>query len=114
MFRIINMRSPRMSALAVDAARVLGATIKVGRIRRRWTMAELAERAGVSRQTIIKVERGDPSVALGTFFEAATLVGVPLFEGDDTRQRHARLKETEIALLPSSVRRPQVRVDDDF
>ena len=33
-----------------------------------------------------KVERGDPSVALGTAFEAATLVGVPLFHHDAARR----------------------------
>lgn len=37
--------------------------------------------------TIQKIERGDPTVAIGTVFEAATLLGVPLFHPDAERRR---------------------------
>lgn len=77
-------------------------------------MAELAERIGVSRPTMAKIERGDPSVAIGTVFEAAAVLGVPLFEGDETRSRHGAHKRVEVALLPARARRRKVVVDDDF
>ena len=64
---------------ARDAARALGAQVAAARRRRRWSVTRLAEQAGVSAPTLRKVERGDPSVALGTALDVAVLVGVPLF-----------------------------------
>lgn len=64
---------------ARDAARALGAQVVAARRRRRWSVTRLAEQAGVSTPTLRKVERGDPSVALGTALDVAVLVGVPLF-----------------------------------
>lgn len=61
-----------------------------------------------------KVESGDPTVAVGTVFEAATLVGVPLFGDADTRARYGAHKRSELALLPDSARHPKRTVDDDF
>ncbi len=60
-----------------------------------------------------KVERGDPSVALGTVFEAASLVGVRLFSEDAaTRTRESELVDARLAVLPQRVRHRVV--DDDF
>lgn len=102
-----------LSRSTVEAARLLGRRIALARRERRWTIAELAERVGSSQTTMRKVERGDPSVALGTVFEAAALVGVALFT-DDTAAlaREAELVEARLAVLPQRVRRHHV--DDDF
>lgn len=99
---------------AEEALQILGAAIRGGRLRRRWTLDQLAERVGVSRPTIAKVERGDPTVAVGTLFEAAVIVGVPLFDSSDReRNRYGQLKRAELALLPAAARAVQA-VDDDF
>lgn len=93
---------------------MLAQATRAGRLRRRWTVRELAERVGVSIPTIIKVERGDPSVAIGTVIEAAVLVGVPLFDADSkTRARYAAQQAAELALLPAAAR-PGPVIDDDF
>lgn len=86
-----------------------------GRRRRRWTAGGLAERAGISRMTLHKVERGDPSVAIGTYFEVAILVGVPLF-GVDRRALPSLLGQWEdrLAVLPARIRQPAPEVSDDF
>jgi transcriptional regulator with XRE-family HTH domain len=109
---MFDMNSSQVSPAAREAAQLLGSMIRVGRLRRRWTMAELAERVGVSRQTLAKIEHGDPTVAIGTCFEAAHLVDVPLFDSEDNRNRLAAYKRAELALLPASARK--VTVDDDF
>jgi DNA-binding XRE family transcriptional regulator len=59
-------------------------------------VAELAERVGVSEVTMLKVEHGDPGVRLGIAFEAAALVGVPLFDEGPSRRalEAARVEET--------------------
>lgn len=109
------MRKPRSySPMTIDAARLLGATVRAARLERRWTVEELAERVGVNHTTLRKVERGDLTVGLGVAFEAAALLGVPLFGDDDERRslEIARLND-RLAALPERARRP-VRVDDDF
>lgn len=103
--------SPRTN----EALRLLASSIKVHRLRRNWSIDELASRVGVSHPTIIKVERGDPRVAVGTVLEAATLVGVPLFDEDPVaRARHQQRVTTELALLPRAARARRSSVDDDF
>lgn len=102
-----------LSPLTVEALRLLGRRVAVARRERRWTVAELAERVGVSVVTVRKVERGDPTVALGTAFEAAALLGVILFHEDPPRRAlEAELLESRLAVLPAAVRRSAV--DDEF
>lgn len=49
------------------ALRKLGQDIKDARRRRRVPTEVLADRASVSRATLVKIEKGDPSVALGLY-----------------------------------------------
>jgi transcriptional regulator with XRE-family HTH domain len=109
------MTGPVLSPLAKEALRLLGASIKMQRLRRRWSIDELARRVGVSHPTIIKIERADPTVAIGTVLEAATLVGVTLFDADPTvRARHQERLATELKLLPRAGRMTTRDADDDF
>ena len=109
------MKHPRaLSPLTVEAAKLLGASVRLGRRRRRWTVAELAERVGVTEATMLKVEGGDPGVRLGIAFEAAALTGVPLFDEDSSRRAlEASRVEDRLAVLPQRVRQP-LEADDDF
>jgi transcriptional regulator with XRE-family HTH domain len=96
------------------ATQLLGSEIKLARVERRWSVRELAERAGISTGTLRKVEQGDPTVAIGTAFDVATLVGVPLFYEDRSRLAEAtRLNRERAALIPQRVHR-RGEVDDDF
>ena len=49
------------------ALRKLGHDIKDARRRRRIPMAIAAQRASISKPTLIKVERGDPGVSIGSY-----------------------------------------------
>ena len=53
-------------------------TLRVLRAERRWSQADLAERLGVSRQTVIAIENGryDPSLPLA--FSISRLFGQPI------------------------------------
>ena len=90
-----------------DAATVLGNQIAAARRERRWTSANLAERAGISVVTLRKIERG--------VFEVATLLGVPLFT-PDRRELGWALAQSEqrLALIPSRVRARRTAVSDAF
>lgn len=109
------MTRPRSySPLTLEAARLLGGRIAVARRERRWTLNELAERVGVTRSTVRKVERGDLTVGLGCAFEVAVLLGVVLFSEDSGRRRiEAAAVDDRLALLPKAVR-PRIWPDDDF
>jgi transcriptional regulator with XRE-family HTH domain len=101
------------SAATKEVAQLLGQQVRQGRLKRRWSVEDLAARAGVSQVTMRKVERGDLSVALGTALEAASIVGVPLYEGDERRTLERRRLDEALSLLPASARRRR-HVDDDF
>lgn len=110
------MRRPHTySTPTLDAAKVLGLELARARRERRWTAQDLAERAGISVVTLRKVERGDPTVALGTVFEVAVLLGVPLFDVERSALPElVRRGRERLALVPSRVREPVARVRDDF
>lgn len=48
---------------------MFGENIKLARLRRKLTMEQVAERAGISRSTIVKIEKGDDSVSMGSYFQ---------------------------------------------
>lgn len=110
----MSKRIRTYSPATTEAASILGGRVRQARIERRWTIQELADRIGVSRITVRKVEQGDPKVELGVAFEAAALLGVPLFDEDPARRRlEARRVEDRLALLPRYARKPS-GTDDDF
>jgi len=45
----------------------LGAHLKLARLRRKYSAEIVAQRAGITRRTLSKVEQGDPAVALGVY-----------------------------------------------
>lgn len=93
----------------------LGAQVAAARRELGWTAADLAERVGVGVQVISHIERGRPTVAIGTVFEAAVLCGVQLFGAEPGELgRVAELERAHLALLPTRVRAPHVEINDDF
>jgi transcriptional regulator with XRE-family HTH domain len=110
----MSRRPHAYSPQAEVAAKLFGEQVRLGRLERRWTLEELAERVGVNHATIRKVERGDLTVGLGPALEAAVLVGVPLFSEDpDGLGPALRDIQGRLAMIPSRARRPR-EVDVDF
>ncbi len=103
------------SRYSIEAAKLLGLSIRAARIERGITIEALAERAGVSRGLVSRAEAGDMGCSLGLVFELATLVGVPLFTPDRSQmtRRAAELEKT-LTLLPRSVHHAKPVVNDDF
>lgn len=103
------------SRYSQQAARLLGLMIRNARIEREQTVAELAERAGVSRGLVQRAEQGDMGCAIGAVFELAILVGVPLFSMDQSAMNlHIANAEKTLSLLPRSVHPAKKVVKDDF
>lgn len=97
------------------AAELLGKLIRLGRRERKMTEEELSGRAGISRGTLQKIERGDPKCEIGLVFEVANLVGVKLFGDEVNANIYSNISriDDKLALLPQRVRRT-LKVDDDF
>lgn len=103
------------SRYARDAVALLGGLIRSARKQRKLTTQEVAERAGISRGLLQRIEKGNLKCEIGAVFEVATIVGVKLFDADETTlTRHIRQTEEKLALLPKSVRKTTKAVDDDF
>ncbi len=110
------------SRSALEGIALLGQLIRIGRIERKLTAQDLAARAGISRALLYRIEQGDPACSIGAVFEAATIVGVPLFDPHqesgrtlrDLRNVLAHDTARRLTLLPKKVRTSAKVVKDDF
>ena len=93
----------------------MGEQIKLGRKQRQWSEKNLADRAGIARATLQKIENGEMSCSVGSVFELATLVGVKLFEPDNIPlSKHIEHTRDKVALLPQRIKAKKKAVRDDF
>ena len=86
---------PRYARLAEG----LGERIRTARLRRRLTVTEMAERMGVARPTLNRLERGDLAVGLGVLVRALGVLGLEddlakLAAGDELGRRLADASTT--------------------
>ena len=82
-----------------------GADIATARKKRSLTTAMMAERLGVARSTYLRVEKGDPSVAMGVYAMALFVLGLgdALFDLIDPRRDEQGLL-LDVERLPRRVR----------
>lgn len=105
-----------ISSYASEATMLLGQLVRKARIDRRMSTLDVAERAGISRGLLRRIEAGDPGCAIGAVFEVAAIVGVRLFDAEHATISQAIESNREVmTLLPKSIRTPRIeKVKDDF
>ena len=54
----------------------LGERLRLARLRRKLSNAVVAQRAGISRTSLYKVEAGDPGATLGTYLRVMAVLGL--------------------------------------
>ena len=54
----------------------MGENIKLARKRRNFTTIQVSERAGIDRTTLYHIEKGNPSVSLGAYFNTLRVLGL--------------------------------------
>lgn len=64
----------------LDILKTMGEQIKIARLRRNLPVKIVSERAGISRNTLWQIEKGNPSVAIGYY--AAVLHALNNLDGD--------------------------------
>ena len=101
---------------AIRALRKLGTDISNARRRRRITVQLMAERAGISRATIGKIEKGDPTTSIGGYAVVLFVLGMTTRLSDLVDAVHDLTgRQLEEEKLPKRVRLPsnKKRATDD-
>ena len=102
-----------------EALKKLGGFIACARKEKHWTQEELSRRIGVSRMTVVRMEKGAPEVAAGLYLTAAWLLGLPVLSWQTSWEERSdtmtgtilnRLKKT----LPDRVKTGRDKIDNDF
>jgi transcriptional regulator with XRE-family HTH domain len=101
---------PSLSARTRQELRLLGDELKAARLERRMTQEALAERLGVSRYTVMALERGAAGVALGIAVEAMGILGLSSGSTETRADATRRL----LRALPARGRSRTAQVRDDF
>lgn len=63
---------PKQQAILVQ----LGENIRLAAKRRKLTQTQMAERTGLSKPTLRKIERGDGSVSIGHYLSVLSVLGL--------------------------------------
>lgn len=55
---------------------ILGENIRLARLRRRYSMEQVSERADISRPTLHSIERGNSNVTIGAYVKVLAVLGL--------------------------------------
>src|SRR6266446_2708829 len=90
------------------ALRKLGRDIRDARRRRRIPAAVAAQRASISRTTLVKIERGDPGVSMGIYATVLFVMGLSERLADIADPKHDSVGlQLEEEQLPQRIRGPR-------
>ena len=112
------MKQPKTQAYSrysADAVQLMSSLIKVARKERKLTVQDIADRAGISRGLVQRIEKGDMKCSIGAVFEVAAILNIKLFDSDkNSLSSHIRQNEEKLALMPKSIRKKTRVIKDDF
>lgn len=103
-------------AEASERVKELGYRIRLARIRRGMSIAELAAKAGINRNTLNALELGKPGVAVGAYVTVLWALGLDkTLEGVAHPDADIHGKTLEASRRPARVRKSQKSKDEyDF
>ena len=77
----------------------LGENIKLARKRRGYTQVLISERTGISRLTIRRIEKGEPSVSIGHYLAVVAVLGLASDFAEVARDDELGRKLQDIKLM---------------
>lgn len=93
----------------------LAARVRVARIRRGWSIAETAEKAGINRNTLSALEAGKPGVAIGNYVAVLWILGLDrTLDGVADPDKDTHGKTLEASRRPRRARKSQPKNEYDF
>lgn len=108
MARTVPTLLPRLARILS----ALGERIREARLRRAYAAEAVAQRAGISRSTLMRVERGDPAVSMGIYARVLQALGLESdlvhIGADDALGR--KLQDAKLGTRARAPRRRQLDV----
>jgi transcriptional regulator with XRE-family HTH domain len=100
---------PRLTRIMEE----FGENIKLARLRRKLSLEQVSERAGISRSTLWAIEKGSDSVAIGSYIQVLFVLGLEkdftLLAKDDVLGR----KLQDIGLVTNERAPKRVKKEDN-
>jgi len=94
---------PRLTKILEE----LGEDIKLARLRRKLSVGQVAERAGIARSTLWQIEKGMPNVSMGYYAQVLFILGLEknlsMMAADDALGR--KLQDAEILVRKRAPKR---------
>ena len=98
---------PRLTAILEK----LGEDIKLARLRRKLSMEQISQRAGISRSTLWQIEKGKPNVSMGHYAQVLFVLGLEknlsTMVADDVLGR--KLLDAEILVKRRAPKKKKIR-----
>ena len=100
----------------IDRLLKLAERVRIARKRRGWTVAEMAEKAGINRNTVTALELGKPGVSVSAYLSVLWVLGLDrTLDAVADPDKDAHGKTLEAARRPQRVRKKQAAKNEyDF
>jgi transcriptional regulator with XRE-family HTH domain len=99
-----NLLYPAWQKLLTD----LGENLRLARLRRKLSTEQVAERAGISRPTLVQIEKGEPTTSMGNYVKVLAVLGlekdIALVGNDDLLGR--KLQDAELTVRDRAPKNP--------
>lgn len=76
MANVMPSKPPQLYPTGSRELLAFGLRLREARLRRRFATELVAARAGLSRQTLAKIERGNPAVTMGSYLQVLRVLGL--------------------------------------
>lgn len=107
--RYMPAKEPTLYPAQTKLLAAFGERLRLARLRRHLSLDVACERAGISRMTLFRAEKGSPAVALGTYLRILSVLKLETdldrLASDDRLGR--LLQDTELPERRQRQRRPQ-------
>ena len=118
--RYMPAKQPRLFTSEQKHVAALGERLRLARLRRKFTAEVVAVRAGISRMTLHRAERGETAVALGTYVRILAVLhlasDLDIVARDDAlgrRLQDLELPQRRLANTPGQAVSPVSNEKDD-
>ena len=75
-YQTINSKKNILLPTNAKLLKGLGENLKLARKRRKLTLEQVSERAGIARSTLWLIEKGDPGVTIGAWLQVLFVLGM--------------------------------------
>lgn len=72
----MDKKKPVLFPRNLEILSEFGENIKLARLRRKFSVEQVSERANIGRTTLWAIEKGSPNVALGFYFQVLFVLGL--------------------------------------